>query len=154
MLRFRLGVLMWENPKNVGKGSFQGKIICTANFLFSYHCTKKWRYYFVKVLNFHENNFQPEKIHNFWIFKCLSVVMKTENFMKVRKNLIPSEARPKAERSLGNCVEKEENGWKKKVPRRRRRRRRFLYPLSPLQIWKKVSIFEENFETQQKFLYD
>ena len=43
----------------------------------------------------------------------------------------PSEARPKAERSLGNCVEKEENGSKKKVPRRRRRRRRrprFLYP--------------------------
>ena len=30
----------------------------------------------------------------------------------------------------------------------------FCTPLSPLQIWKKVSIFEENFETQQQFLYD
>ena len=30
----------------------------------------------------------------------------------------------------------------------------FCTPLSPLQIWKKVSIFEENFETHQKFLDD
>ena len=30
----------------------------------------------------------------------------------------------------------------------------FCTPLFPLQIWKKVSIFEENFETQQKILDD
>ena len=60
--------------------------------------------------------------------------------------IIPSDARPKAERSLGNCVEKEENGWKKKV--RRRQTTMFFVPPPPYIFCK----FEEKFHILKKIL--
>ena len=62
---------------------------------------------------------------------------------------VPSEARPKAERSLGTWFENEKNGQKKKVRRRRLRRRRFLYPTK---WFEKISQIKTFFQKSLNFL--
>ena len=58
-----------------------------------------------------------------------------------------------SEQSLGNCVEKEENGWYHDHDDDDH-----VFCTPPISLanlkFKKVSFFEENFDTQRNFLYD
>ena len=89
----------------------------------------------------HQKHFSSNIVFTHVLFFCIIL-------------FIPSEARPKVELvELGNWVRKRKKWMKKKVRRHDTTERQFLHPpppgppLSLLQIWRKMSFFEENFST-------